>query len=162
MNTDFRILSENTFNLKADKLHLMLLRENGNFGIEVVDHEKSFGRVFARDRTQADLLFELLEKRLDKSRYTLQAEIFLRTLFSLGSIDKMLFLLAVDGARISEAAIGRLVRKFKLSVRSRKDFIAGKKKRGAITIWVCFESRGKMFGRFSGTRLGKDFLFELL
>jgi hypothetical protein len=162
MNTDFKILNEETFNLKADKIYLMLLRDGVRFGVEVVDHEKTFGRIYAEDRIEADTLFDLITNRLSQYKYTLEAEIFLRKLFSLTKTNEMYFFLAVYGNKLSQVAIGRLIKKFGLRVTSKAGFLGNKKKAGAITINVFFESKGKSFGRFYGTRFGKDFLFESL
>ena len=64
--SDFKILDETTTAFKCSSVCVMLLCHNGEFGVEVVDRKESFGRVFLKDRDEADLVFCLISNKLSK------------------------------------------------------------------------------------------------
>jgi hypothetical protein len=66
--SDFKILDETTTAFKCSSVCVMLLCHNGEFGVEVVDRKESFGRVFLKDRDEADLVFCLISNKLSKQK----------------------------------------------------------------------------------------------
>jgi len=159
MLNDFRILNENTFSFKGGKLYLMLLRENAKFGVEVVDREKTFGRKFAKDREEAVFLFETIGKRLSRCTNLKSAEDSIKKAFSRKKLSEILFLFTAEGRTLTQDEIGELVIKYGLKVRTKYDYALDKRKKGAITIYVFFETKGKSIGKFYGKRFGSDFIF---
>lgn len=160
---DFRIILENTFKFKEGKLYLMLLREDGRFGVEVVNREKTFGRRFAKDKAEADLLFDLTSKKLYKYKKKDDAESALKRCFSLKSIDTLKFMLFVDDNTISQADIMEMRSSIEFRTRVKIDYRKNKKEENALTIYI-YESfkHKKPFGVLVGTREAKDLRFELL
>jgi hypothetical protein len=157
MNTDFRILRENTFNLKGGKLYLMLLRENGNYGVEVVDREKTFGRKMSKDRKEADFLFDTIEDRLARYKNLKEAEKAIESCFGFKSLDKLLFVLIMDDRISCQADI--VAMKGKVKFVTRPEFGDN----DSLTVYI-FENKTdkKPYGVLKGTTKVNDFKFELL
>lgn len=66
--SDFKIIDETTTIFKCSNVCVMLLRVDGEFGVEVVDRKESFGRVLLKDRDEADLVFCLISNKLLKQK----------------------------------------------------------------------------------------------
>ncbi len=126
--SEFRILNENTFSLKGNKLYVMLLRENGNFGVEVVDRHKTFGRKFAEDKQEADALFEIITQKISLCKSLEEAEQMIESSFKRKNTKETLFLLLVKDAKLSQEDFGKLVAKFKLKVKPKYNFLLDKRK----------------------------------
>lgn len=160
MNTEFRILKEETFSYRGEKLYLMLLRDGNKFGVEVVDRAQTYGRKYTQDRKEADYLFELITKRLNTYRDFDVAVCAIKRSFERKNLNETMFLLVAEERITSQTKIGRMVKKFKLKVESKAGYFRDTRKAGAITIYIYFGN--KIFGRFYGTRFGEDFGWETL
>lgn len=157
---DFRILKESTFNMKGGKLYLMMLREEGRFGVEVVNRSETLGRQFGDDRPCAESMFDKLEEKLSKIQMLSEAETTIRGMLSLKP-NEFKFVLSSDDVVLSQAEVGRLMIKHKpTSVKTKYNQLFDAKKKGSITIYVFFGK--KPIGRFAGVRFGKNFKFEKL
>lgn len=157
MNTDFRILRENTFNLKGGKLYLMLLRDNGSFGVEVADRTKTFGRKMTVDRNQADFLFDSIEERL--SRYTCiqDAEKAIETSFKFKSLNKLMFVLIMDDKICSQDDIVNMGDNVKYYTRPQFG------DNESLTVYISEKKTDKKpFCVLTGTTKANDFKFELI
>lgn len=161
MNTDFKIVKEEIFDLAAESICLMLIRDGNKYRIQITNRTKRLGDKMSKDEKEAKALFDLLKKGIEKHAYTLEAELFLKKLLSLKDIDQVFFFLTVYKTKLSEAAIGKLVKKFKLNVKAKYGFLRAERKKNAITIKVRFGDDRKLFGEFYGTRLGSDFKFQI-
>jgi hypothetical protein len=157
MNTEFRILNENTFNLKGGKLYTMLLRDNGIFGVEVVDREKTYGRKMTENLKQAEFLFDSISDRLIKYKTFTDAVSAIERCFGLDSLNKTLFTLIMDDKIGSQADIVAMKGKFKFVTLPK----FGKDDSLIVNI---FEKRTdkKPYGVLIGTVKGDDFKFELI
>lgn len=163
MNNDFRILKEQTFKFKDGKLYLMLLREDNRFAIEVVDKSKTFGRKFADNRKEAELLFDITINKIDSKKTLVEAELEIKNCFDRGDIRETMFLLLLKENKISQYEIGKMLIELKFTTKAKYNYLKEVKKAGAITISVFFDTnKNKPIGRFSGTRFGDDFVFELI
>lgn len=135
----------------------MLLRENGNFGVEVADREKTFDRKMTKDRKEADLLFDSIEDRLARYKHLRDAEKAIETCFGFKSLDKLLFVLIMDDRISSQADI--------VAIKGRVKFVTRPKfgDDDALTVYI-FENRAdkKPYGVLKGTTRGDDFKFELI
>jgi len=160
---DFRVILESTFKFKEEKLYLMLLRENGMFGVELVDRKKTFGRKYTKDRKQADLLFDEISNRLSEFKSLHLAEEFIKDSFKTKSIDKLLFIIMANGKTITQNDIVKMKDKVNFNLKLKFDFERKVKKKDALTIYV-YEKRldKKPFGVMVGTTNGDDLKFELV
>lgn len=155
----FRILREQTFNLRGGKIYLMLIIDCGLFGVEVVNRSESYGRKTLTTRAKADLLFKSFEFSLNECKDLKTAEDIIRVSLAGKSLEDIFFLLKVYGKKFSQTVIGEIVSEFKLAVNVKRGFLRDEKKVGAITITVSLNS--KVIGRFFGTRYGTNFQFQL-
>lgn len=162
MNNDFRILMEDTFEFKGGKLYLMLMRENSNFGVEVMNRTKTFGRKMAKDREEADLLYDFVSDKIKKYKTITDAEDAIKRCFVFKSVDKLLFILMADDNVISQNDIVSLKDKVNLKTRVKINYLKNKKKKDALTVYVFLGSDKKAFGVLTGTLEAKDLKFELL
>lgn len=162
MGEDFRILSETTVNFKGEKLYIMLLRESDKFGVEVVDKEKTFGRKYANNRKEAEFLFEVISTKLSSYRKIKLAEKAIIESFKLKAVDKTILFLYAYEKTLSRNLIKKMARKLKFKIRIIEGLYEGNKIEGVITINVYFNEENKVFGKFVGTLLDKDFIFELV
>ena len=163
--TDFRILEESTFNLKGGKLYLMLLRENGKFGIEVVNREKTFGRKYTDSQKKANLLFDIITNKLSVYTTLADAENCVIRCFSLKSVNKLMFILTADGKETTQGDIQKLreegIIEFKMDVQF--GFLKDKKKKDAISIYISETRHSKPYGVLFGMNDGNlKMTFELL
>ena len=158
MTNDFRVIRENTFNLKGGKLYVMVLRDNGKYGVEVVDREKTFGRKMTDTNKEADLLFDSIVSRLNKYTVIKDAELAIKRCFKFKSINKILFVLVMDNKISSQADIVSIGDKVKFVTKVKFNRI-----KGLITINV-FESRDekKPFATLTGKDNGKSLIFHLI
>jgi hypothetical protein len=157
MNTDFNILTENTFSFKGGKLYIMLLLDKGKYGVEVVDRGKTFGRKMTETRSDADFLFESISDRLDRCKNLSEAENAIVKCFALDSLDKTLLVLFMDDKIGSQADI--------VSIKGKVKFIT-KPKFGdddSLVVYI-YEKRTdkKPYAVLKGTTKGDDFKFELI
>lgn len=162
MNNDFRILNESTIDFKNNKLYVMLLREFGEYGVEVASKTDGLGRKFAEDKDKATRLFEAVAEKLSKIKNFEKAETKIKSYFELKDINEIIFLLESEDVVRSQVSIGDLYVSFKLKVKSHYDKKGDEYCLGAITIYVFFKNKRKPIGRFIGTRFGDDFTFERL
>ena len=162
MSGDFRILNEHTINFKKDKIYVMLLKELGNFGVEVTSKEKGYGRKFAEDKAKATELFDAIATKLSKIKTFELAEKKLKSYFSIKDINEVLFLLNSEDVVRSQASIGDLNVNFKLKTKPHYDTKGDAHSEGSVTLDVYFGKKRKPIGRFIGTRFGEDFIFERL
>lgn len=155
--TEFRILRENTFSLKGGKLYLMLLRENGIFGVEVADRAKTFGRKMAKDRKGADFLFDSIEERLSRYDNVKDAEKAIENCFGFKSLDKLMFVLVMDDRICSQSDIVAI--KGKIKFITRPEF----GENDSLEVFIS-ENRTdkKPYAVLKGTTKGDDFKFELI
>jgi hypothetical protein len=158
--TEFRILKEETFSYKGGKLYLMLLKDFDKFGVEVVDRIQTFGRKYAKDRKEAEYLFDIITKRLNTYKDIDVATCAIKRCFARKNLNETMFLLVAEERITSQTKIGRMVKKFKLNVEAKVGYFRDSRKKGAITIYIYFG--GKVFGRFYGTRFSDDFSWEVL
>lgn len=161
MNTDFRIVKEEIFDLAAESICLMLIKDGKNYRVQITNKTKRLGDKISKDEKEAKELFDLLKKGIEKHAYTLETELFLKKLLSLKDIDQVFFFLTVYKTRMSQAAVGKLVKKFGLVVKAKYGFLRAQRKKNAITIKVKFGDGRKLFGEFYGTRFGSDFKFQI-
>lgn len=163
MNTDFKILMECTFDYKGKKLHLMLLRENSMYGIEVVDNTKSFGRKMTDDRKDADHIFETLTERLNAFSSLKSAEDFLTETFAIKSLNKFRFSIMALYNVISQSDIVNMLNaKVKFKTRLQFGYNGSKKKKDALTVYIHLTNSKKPFGVLVGTTKANDFKFNFL
>jgi len=153
MNTEFKILNEETFSYKRNnKLFLMLLRDGDTYGVEIVSAHDSYGRKFCKDRTQAEKVFEFLTNKLSSMNDYDSTITLLETCKKLG-IGEMKFMFLVYNKKFDQVAIGKLITEFKLIIKSRV--------RDKTMIIKLFKAKGSAsFGEFRGTFLKKDFIFK--
>ena len=160
---DFRIILENTFKFKAGKLYLMLIKEDNRFAVEIVDKYKTFGRKFAKNRKEAEFLFDIITTKIDSKKTLPDAELEIKNCFNRSNLREIMFLLLLKDKDISQYEIGSMLTELRFSTRSRYNYLKEVKKEGAITIYVFFDiKRKKPIGRFFGQRFSKEFKFELL
>lgn len=162
MGEDFRILNECTVAFKKDKLYVMLLRELGEFGVEVTSKNEGLGRKFAKDKTQANELFDAVSEKLLRTKGIDKAEKDVKSYFALKDLNEILFLLKSEDVVRSQISIGDLYVSFKFRTKTEYDTKGTGYCLGAITIYIYFNKRRKPIGRFIGTRFGEDFIFERL
>lgn len=163
MNTDFKIINENTFSFKGGKLYLMLLYENGEFGVEVVDHTKTFGRKIAKDYKSADFLFESVANRLSQYKCLEDAENAIIKCFAFDSLDKLLFVLIMDDRISSQADIVSIKNKFNFIINLKFGYKKKVKNSNYITIYVYEKITDKKpYGLLYGSSMANDMKFELL
>ena len=164
MSNEFRILLEETFSFKGGKLYLMLLRENENFGVEVVDRDKTFGRKYTEDRKKADFLFETISNRLSAADKLSEAEKIVINAFTHQSIDKTIFTLTMYNRVCSQSDVVSL-KKNKVNFHTRLQFGYRKKVKDkeSVTIYV-YENRTdkKPFGILYGGLEAINLIFELI
>jgi len=160
MNNDFRILNECTISFKKDKLYIMLLREFDEFGVEVASKTEGFGRKFAEDKIQATELFNAIVDKLATIKSFEKAKSEVKTCFAFKNINEINFLLNSEDVIRSQSSIGKLRVAFKFKVKAKLNYKGNEKNKGSITIYVYFSK--KPIGRFIGTHLGDDFIFERL
>jgi len=163
MNTDFRILSENTFNLKGGKLYVMLLRDNDNYGVEVVDREKTFGRKMTESRKQAEFLFDSVTERLSRYKNLKDAVFAIEKCFAFKSLDKLLFVLIMDDKVCSQADIVAMKGKFKFKTRLKFGYNKNVKDKDSLTVYIYENQTAKKpYGVLFGSADSKNMKFELL
>ena len=162
MSEDFKILEERTIGFKNNKLYVMLLRELGEFGVEVASKTEGFGRKFAEDRTKATELFEAVADKLSTIKNFDKAEATIKDCFSLKDLNEIFFLLKSEDVVRSQASIGDLYDIFKFIVKPKFNYKGDKKSKGSLTIYISFGKKKKPIGRFIGTEYGDDFVFERL
>lgn len=161
--SDFRVLSEVTFNFRGDKLYLMLLRDSNKYGVEVVDRDKTFGRKFARDRSNAEYVYNTISKRIDRCKSIEEANNIITKAFSRRSLTETVLLFMVDEKVLSQNKVGEIIFDLNLNVaKSTNDFFLNKTKKGYLTIFIRIKSDKAVFGCFAGKRFGKNFKFHLL
>ena len=159
---DFYILDERTVNFKNNKLYVMLLKEFGEFGVEVASKSKGLGRKFAKDKDKASELFDAVADKLSHIKSFEQAETRIKSYFSLKDVNEIIFLLKSEDVVRSQTSIGDLSVYFRFKAKSKYDCKGDVNCLGAITIYVFFGKKKKPIGRFIGTRFGDDFIFERL
>ncbi|HUU87999.1 MAG TPA: hypothetical protein VMX17_09620 [Candidatus Glassbacteria bacterium] len=162
MNNDFRILGENTISFKKDKLYVMLLRDSGEFGVEVTTKSEGLGRKLLESKEKAVELFDALSEKLLKEIDIAKAINSVKVYFKLKDINEVLFLLNSEDIVRSQNSIGDLYDLFKFKVKTKYDTKGDDYLLGSITIYIFFKNKTKPIGRFSGTRFGDDFIFERL
>lgn len=162
MNNEFRILNESTINFKSNKIYIMLLKEFGEYGVEVASKNEGFGRKFAENKDKAIELFDALGEKLNDIKSFEQAKERLKSYFKIKDINEILFLLKSEDVVRSQVSIGDLYIYFKLKTKVKYDTKGDDHCLGAITIYTFFKNRRKAIGRFIGTRFGEDFVFEKL
>lgn len=163
MNTDFRILAEETFTFKGGKLYVMLLREDAKFGVEVVNREKTFGRLFSDDRQSAEFLFDSIKNRLLLYKKIGDAEDAIVLCFGLKSMSKILFTL-IMGDRVTDVKdLNNIRHKFEHHIRLKFGYRKKTKELNGLTIYI-YESRTsrKPFGLLYGDDFSDAMSFELL
>lgn len=155
MNTNFKILRDETFDYKNRKrFFLMLIKEFDRYAIEIVTEEKSYGRKFLKDKAEAEDVFEFLETILGTAE---DYELLLNTLNSfkvLRGANEIKFIFTVYNKKYTQAQIGALINKFSLNLNGS---VTPSKK---MTIKVTFTGSRVSFGKFMGTFLKKDFIFK--
>ena len=165
---DFRVVDEATFSFKKNKLYVMLLREYGEFAVEVANKTEGFGRKFAEDKVMAVSLFDAIIDRLSSINTIEKAETTIKNCFSLKNINEIIFLLKSEDVVRTQVSIGDLYDSFKFKVKAKTNYRGDKKSKGGITIYIYFNKNKKPIGRFIGTDYignkngGKDFIFERL
>lgn len=162
MNTEFRVISENTFDLKGGKLYTMLLRENENFGVEVVNRTKTFGRKLTKNRKEADILFDAVSDKIAKYKHIKDAESAITRCFSLKGMDKLLFVLVAEDSVITQKDIVSLKDRIDFKTRVKINYVKNVRKENALTVYIYLGLDKKAFGVLIGTREAKDLKFELL
>jgi hypothetical protein len=152
MLSTFKILEEATFNLRGGKLFLMLLNDEGKFAVEVVNNKESFGRKFAKNEKEAELLFETLSEKLDTFKCTAKATLAVKKYFAFKAVDKILFLILSDKDKLGQKDIRSMKKKisFKIKVNIEGD---------SVKIDVFFPDETK-FGTFTGTVNDNDLIFS--
>lgn len=161
MSNDFKILNEETFtSKKKEDLCLMLIMDGGRYAIECVSTKDSFGRKFLNNRLEAEDIFNFFVDNFSKRNYGDMLNI-LSLCYTMTSITEIKFMFDVYNKLMSQAAIGKLVKKFNLTVKPKYDTYGHLKMKGMLTIDVYFKKK-KRFGIFKGTFLKNDFEFELL
>lgn len=163
MNTDFKIFREETFSFKGGKMYLMLLCEDGNFGVEVVNREKTFGRKNTKNRAEADFLFETISDKLLKYKVLAEAENAIVRCFEMNSINKLLFVLIAEDSITTQADIVVIHGKFEFITRPKFGYVKKKKELNGLTIYL-YENRSdkKPYGLLYGSTNANDFKFEFL
>ena len=160
---NFRIILENTFKFKEGKLYLMMIRENEVYGVEVVDREKTFGRKYAKNREQADLLFDKISTKLSKLKRLSDAEQVIERCFSSKTIDKTLFILMADDKILTQTDIVKMNNQIEFWMTVKIGFNKMVKDEDSLTVYVYETSkRKKPFGVLVGDAFGKNLKFELL
>lgn len=163
MNTDFRIIKENTFSLKGGKLYTMLLRENGVFGVEVVDRTKTFGRKFAKTFEDAEFLFDSIAERIAQYKDLTDAENAIARCFAFKSLDKLLFVLIMDDRLSSQADIVAIKGKFKFRTRLKFGYRKKVKDIDSLTIYIYdTETSKRPYAVMYGAADAQKLIFELL
>lgn len=157
----FIVLKEQTFKFKEVKLYLMLLLVNEHFGVEIVNNKETFGRKHLDKRKEAEKLFDLIDDRVCRCKNLPDAEAAMKRCFSLKKLNQMVFVLLAEDKILSQHEIGRIVINNKPDkVKTKYDYLGNKKQKGAITIYVFFDTKRKPIGRFSGKRFSKEFTWE--
>ena len=159
MNTDFRVIAEETFSYKEGKLYLMLINENNQFSIEVVDKKKTFGRQLTKDREQADLLYNQFIKSLSSYEGFVQAEEAVVECLKLKTVDKMVFFLLTKDTIITQKDIVNLKGKIIFKTRVKIEYHRNIKKENGLTVYVYLNSDKKAFGVLIGNREAQDLKF---
>jgi hypothetical protein len=163
MDTDFKVINENTFSFKDGELYVMLLRENGEFGVEVVDREKTFGRKITQDYKTADFLFESVINRLSQYKCLEDAENAIMKCFAFDSLDKLLFVLIMDDRISSQSDIVSIESKFNFIIRLKFGYRKKIKNKNSITIYVYEKITDKKpYALLYGSDMANDMRFELL
>jgi len=162
MSEEFRILNESTVSFKNNKLYIMLLREFGEYGVEVASKTEGLGRKFAEDKAKATELFDAVAEKLVNIKSFERAEEKIKSYFSLKDINEIIFLLKSEDVVRSQISIGDLCVYFRFKAKSKYDTKGDEYCLGAITIYIFFGKKKKPIGRFIGTRFGDDFVFEKL
>lgn len=161
--TDFRVLKENTFTFKGDKLYLMLVIDNASYGIEVVDHSKTFGRKMTSDRKEADNMFDVLSDRLAGFSSLVDATNFLEKTFSMKSKDKFRFAIVALNNVISQNNIVEMLgAKIKFKTKLQFNYSGKTKKKDALTVYIYFGKEKKPLGMLVGTTKADDLKFNFL
>lgn len=162
MSEEFRILNESTISFKNNKLYVMLLKELGEYGVEVASKSEGFGRKFAEDKAKATELFEAVADKLSRIKNFELAERKIKSYLSLKDVNEIIFLLQSEDVVRTQVSIGDLYVSFKLRTKASYDTRGDDYCLGAITIYIFFGKKKKPIGRFIGTRFGDDFIFEKL
>ena len=159
MNTEFRVLKEETFSLKGGTIYTMLLRENGIFGVEVVNNKKTFGRKYTKDRPEADLLFDMTVDRLSQYKSIVDAEKAVENCFGFKSLNKLMFVLLMDDVVCSQVDIVIMKSKGKVKFVTHHEFGDD----DSLSIYISEKITDKKpYGVLKGTVRGRDFKCELL
>ena len=163
MNTDFNILTEDTFSFKGGKLYVMLLVDGGKYGVEVVDRTKTFGRKMTDSRSDADFLFKSISDRLSRYTKLKDAEDAIVKCFALDSLNKVLFVLIMDDKVGSQADIVSIADKVKFVSKLKFGYSKKKRDKNALTVYI-YENRTdkKPYAVLVGTTNADDFKFELI
>jgi Glu-tRNA(Gln) amidotransferase subunit E-like FAD-binding protein len=163
MSTEFNILTENTFGFKGGKLYVMLLRDNGSYGVEVVDRAKTFGRKMADSREQAEFLFKSICDRLSNYKTIEDAVDAITKAFTFESVDKVLFVIIMDDKVCSQDDIVSIRDVIKFRTLLKFGYKKKVKEEDALTIYI-YEKRTdkKPYAILVGTTKGSDFKLELI
>lgn len=162
MSDEFRILNESTISFKNNKLYVMLLKEFDEYGVEVATKNEGLGRKFTENKDKAIELFDAVADKLNTIKNFEKAEDKIKTYFTLKDINEIIFLLKSEDVVRSQVSIGDLYVSFKFRVKTKYDTKGDDYCLGAITIYIFFKNKRKPIGRFIGTYLGEDFIFERL
>lgn len=162
MSNDFKILRDEAFVLKGGTLYLMLLKDFDNFGVEVVNNKKTFGRKITKDRAEAEAMFDDLAGRLAEFAKISEAELFVSTCYAVNSIEKFKFVILVLDKVTTQADIVSMVSRIKFRTMIRFNYNKNKKETNALTVYVYIKGERKAFGLLVGTKTAKDLKFEFI
>lgn len=158
----FKILKEETINLKGGRLCVLLTSEKGKCGVEVVNDRRGFGRKYTDNRDEAEFLFDALFERISTYKKVADAEKAVKKCLSFRSIDKIVFVLLAEEKIVTQNFIVVLRKKIRFRTTIKLNYKRRIKKNGALTIYISSEFDKKPFGVFTGTDEAKDLKFKLI
>ncbi len=162
VNNQFKILEEKTFSYSKGELYIMLMQEGNRYGVEVTDRTKTLGRKFTRSKKSAELLYNILSKRLSSYNKLVDAEIAAKHCLSLTHIDKMIFAALACGGTLGQKHIVYLKNKIEFKTKIKFGYHLNFPTKGGITVFIYLWEKEHLFAVLTGSDDAKKLKFEII
>jgi hypothetical protein len=159
---EFKIIEEATLSfIEGDKLYLMLIKDNGNYFIEVDSKTSCIGKRQVRSRKEGEVVFEQMEKRLCCYFDVWSAFEMLDFAFAMETIREHMFLVNNLNREVSFNEIWKFKRQYMCQTTPVITDLIYEDCSYNKTIYITFPGRKEPLGYFKAPDEDSNFTFHL-
>lgn len=156
----FKIIEESTLDYGSDKqVWLMLIKINGEFGIELNDRYSLLGRKIAKHRREAEVMFTQIQTKLSNLSYKAVIDV-LRLGFSYPTVRELMFVINTRYTTYDFNTLCKLKSIYGYSTFPRLEDLIWEDKNLGYKIEVYFPGNKEPIGRFEGLSANEDTRFK--